>query len=113
MIWYEHLYLGESIPNKNAKIRRLKWKISHRAFLGNLYLIVLCRYGTGLLEIIPARELKQKCYPRQNLYVAGLAKGYQEALETAAAIVADVYKNTGGFGVKSFFGQHKKAGDGI
>lgn len=113
MIWYENLYIGESIPKKDAKIRRLKWKINHNKCLTNAFIIVLCRCGTNLLEIIPARELKQKCYPRQNLYVAGLAKGYQEALETAAAIVADVYKNTGGFGVKSFFGQHKKAGDGI
>ncbi len=111
MIWYENLYLGESIPKKAAKIRRLKWKITHNALLINTFIIVLCRYGTNLLEIIPVRELRQKCYPKQNLYIVGIAKGYDEALEIAAEIVTDVYKETGGFKVKHFFGQHEKAGD--
>ncbi len=111
MIWYENLYLGDSIPRKDAKIRRLKWKISHNALLMNTFIIVLCRYETSLLEIIPVRELRQKFYPKQNLYIVGIAKGYDEALETAARIVIDVYRKTGGFQVKRFFQQHKKAGD--
>ena len=80
MIWYENLYIGESIPKKNAKIRRLKWKIDHSKCLTNAFIIVLCRYGTNLLEIIPARELCQKAYPKRNLYVVGLARGYDDAL---------------------------------
>lgn len=114
MIWYENLYIGESIPKKDAKIRRIKWKIDHNAGLLNIYMIVLCRYPSGLLEIIPARELKQKYYPKRQLYVVGLAQGYHEALETAAQIVTDVYAHTGGFQVKSYLlsqrGQRKKAG---
>ncbi len=113
MIWYENLYIGERIPKKNAKIKRLKWKIDHNAGLVNIYIIVLCRYGTNLLEIIPSRELLQKHYPREGLYIVGLAKGYDEALETAAQIVSDVYKHTGGFQVKAYLlRQQKKAGDG-
>ncbi len=111
MIWYENLYIGESISRKPEKVKRLKWKINHHAYLCNLFIIVLCRYGTNLLEIIPARELKQRCYPKQDLFIVGIAKGYNEALETAAAIVVDVYKKTGGFAVKSFLLQQKKAGD--
>lgn len=111
MIWYENLYIGESIPKKNAKIRRLKWKIDHNTCLSNAYIIVLCRYGTNLLEIIPARELRQKAYPKRNLYVVGLAKGYEDALQTAAEIVADVYQKTGGFQIKRFILQQQKAGE--
>ena len=111
MIWYENLYIGESIPKKNAKIRRLKWKIDHSKCLTNAFIIVLCRYGTNLLEIIPARELCQKAYPKRNLYVVGLAKGYDDALKTAAEIVSDVYEKTGGFQVKRFILQQQKAGD--
>lgn len=112
MIWYENLYIGESIPKKNAKIRRLKWKIDHNTCFSNAYIIVLCRYGANLLEIIPVRELRQKAYPKRNLYVVGLAKGYADALETAAEIVTDVYKKTGGFQVKRFILQQQKAGEG-
>lgn len=111
MIWYENLYMGESIPKKGAKIRRLKWKINHNTCLSSVFIIVLCRQGTNLLEIIPARELRQKSYPKRNLYIVGLAKGYEEALETAAEIVVDVYKKTGGFQVKRFILQREQAGD--
>lgn len=113
MIWHENLYIGESIQDKDLKIRHLKWKINHNAFLPNIFIIVLCRYGTNLLEIIPVRELRQKHYPKQNLYIVGLAKGYHEALETAAAIINDVYKKTGGFEVKRCLLKAWKAGDSI
>ena len=111
MIWYENLYIGESIPKKDAKIRRLKWKINHNKCLTNAFIIVLCRCGTNLLEIIPARELCQSAYPKQNLYIVGLAAGYDDALKTAELIVSDVYQKTGGFQVKRFILQRQKAGD--
>ncbi len=110
MIWYENLYIGESISKKKAKIRRLKWKISHDKCFTNAFVIVLCRYENNLLEIIPARELRQKAYPKQNLYIVGLAKGYEDALETAAKIVTDVYKKTGEFQVKRYILQQKAGG---
>ena len=110
MIWYENLYIGESIPKKKTKIRRLKWKISRNSCLSNVFLIVLCRYETNLMEIIPARELCQKAYPKRNLYVIGLAKGYEDALATAAEIVTDVYKKTGGFEVKRYIMQQEAGG---
>lgn len=113
MIWHEKLYIGESIPKKKLKIKHLKWKIKHNAFLPNIFIIVLCRYGTNLLEIIPVWELRQKHYPKQNLYVVGLAKGYHEALETAAEIVIDVYKKTGGFDVKRCLYKQRKTGDSV
>lgn len=116
MIWYENLYIGDSIPRKEGKIRRIKWKIEHHAGQWNIYVIALCRYGTNLLEIIPARELLQKYYPRQSLYIVGLAKGYDEALETAARIIIDVYQHTGGFSVRHYIKKEidkpQKAGDG-
>ncbi len=112
MIWYENLYIGESIPKKNGKIKRLKWKINHNAKLVGIYLITLCQYGDNLLEIIPSLELLQKAYPKDELYVVGLAKGYDEALQTAARIVMDVYEHTGGFQVEKYLLRDTKAGDG-
>ena len=105
MIWYENLYIGESIPKKDAKIRRLKRKIEHRAGLPDIYIIILCRYGSGLL---------QKHYPVHRMYVVGLARGYKESLRTAADIVTDVYRQTGGFEIRGFvLKQKQKAGDRI
>lgn len=104
MIWHDDLYVGESIIHKTNKI---KWKICHNAGQLNIYVITLASNERNLLDIIPAQELMQKGYPKQNLYVVGLAKGYDEAVEVAASIVDLVYHKTGGFAIKSYLmGEH-------
>ncbi|MGN0142183.1 MAG: hypothetical protein ACI4AD_08135 [Roseburia sp.] len=99
MVWYEDLYVGESIIHKTNKI---KWKIRHNAGQIDIYVISLASNGKDLLDIIPSRELLQKAYPKRELYVVGLAKGYEEALTVAVSIVDEVYQQTGGFDVRSF-----------
>ncbi len=99
MRWYDDLYVGESIVHKTSKI---KWKILHNAGQIDIYVIALASNPANLLDIIPAQELMQKSYPKKNLYIVGLAKGYQEAIETATAIVNDVYEKTGTFAVSSY-----------
>lgn len=99
MTWHENLYVGESIVHKTNKI---KWKICHNAGQLSVYVITLASNEQNLLDIIPAQELMQKGYPKQDLYVVGLAKGYEEAVEVAASIVDEVYQATGTFGVRSY-----------
>lgn len=99
MTWYEDLYVGESIIHKTSKII---WKIRHNAGVLNIYVIALASNENNLLDIIPAHELLQKGYPKQQLYIVGLAKGYDEAVEVAAAIIAEVYQKTGTFAVRKY-----------
>lgn len=99
MIWYEKLYVGESIVHKTKKI---KWKICHNAGQLNIYVITLASNEHNLLDIIPAQELLQKGYPKRGLYIVGLAKGYEEAVEVAVSIVDEVYQATGTFAVRSY-----------
>lgn len=99
MIWHENLYVGESIVHKTNKI---KWKIHHNAGQVDIYIIALASNEKNLLDIIPSWELLQKGYPKQKLYIIGLAKGYEEAVEVAVSIVDMVYKKTGGFAIKSY-----------
>ena len=80
MKWYDDLYVGESIVHKTNKI---KWKIRHNAGQINIYVITLASGEKNLLDIIPSHELLQKGYPKKQLYVIGLAKGYDEAVEVA------------------------------
>lgn len=109
MRWYDDLYVGESIIHKKSKI---KWKILHNAGQINIYVITLASNPKNLLDIIPSQELLQKAYPKKDLYVVGLAKGYDEALEVAASIVDEVYQKTGGFAVADylFLKQKEKMG---
>ena len=73
MIWYKDLYVGESIVHKTKKV---KWKIMHNAGQIGIYVITLASNTQNLLDIIPSYELMQKGYPKKDMVVVGLAKGY-------------------------------------
>lgn len=110
MIWYEELYVGESIVHKTKKI---KWKILHNVGQLNIYVIAIASNKENLLDIIPSQELLQKGYPKKDLYVVALAKGYDEAIEVAASIVEETYRVTGAFRVEDYLnkkGRKKKEG---
>lgn len=102
MIWYDKLYVGESIVHKTKKI---KWKIMHNAGLIGIYVITLASNRQNLLDIIPSYELMQRGYPKREMVIVGLAKGYDEAVEVAASIVDEVYRNTGTFAVRTYLAE--------
>lgn len=99
MVWYKYLYADGGIE---AKTEKIKWKICHNAGQVNLYVIALSKSPGGLLEIISTVELMQKVYPKKELFIVGLARGYETARELAARIVLEVYEETGAFGVKEY-----------
>lgn len=99
MTWYKDLYAGESVVHKTKEI---KWKIRHNAGQLFVYVIALPSNKENLLDIIPARELMQRWYPKKNLHIIGLAGGYDEALTVAASIVDEVYRQTGTFAVREY-----------
>lgn len=99
MLWYKYLYVDEAIVRKQEKI---KWKIRHNAGQLNVYVVSLSNGESNLLEIISTLELMQKHYPKKGMFVVGLAKGYENALELAAGIVMDVFEKTGEFNVKEY-----------
>lgn len=102
MIWYDKLYVGESIVHKTKKI---KWKIMHNAGQIGIYVITLASNRQNLLDIIPSYELMQRGYPKREMVIVGLAKGYNEAVEVAASIVDEVYRNTGTFAVRTYLAE--------
>ena len=92
MKWYDNLYVGESIKGKE---KRIKWKIEHNAGTLSIFVIALSSNPDNLLDMIPAKELMQKAYPKEQLEIIGLAKGYEEGLELITRIVDEVYQSTG------------------
>ncbi len=107
MTWHDDLYVGESIVHKTKKI---KWKICHNAGQPGIYVITLASNEKNLLDIIPSQELLQRGYPKRGLYVAGLAKGYEEAVQVAVSIIDEVYRATGGFAVADYLRNHRREG---
>lgn len=110
MIWYDKLYVGESIVHKTNMV---KWKIRHNAGQINIYVIALPSNRANLLDIIPAQELMQKAYPKKNLYIVGLAKGYDEAIELAASIVDEVYRQTGAFAITDYLMKKRREREAV
>ena len=106
MKWYDDLYVGESIVHKTSKI---KWKIRHNAGQIDIYVVTLASNPANLLDIIPAQELLQKAYPKKDLFVIGLAKGYTEAVDIVVSIIDEVYRQTGAFAVKDYLLQKGRA----
>jgi len=47
----------------------------------------------------------QKEYPKKDMVIVGLAKGYDEAVEVAASIIDEVYRSTGTFAVRTYLAE--------
>lgn len=100
MIWYKAFYAGESIEHKKEKV---KWKILHNAGQLDIYVIALSSNPENLLDIISAKELMQKSYPKKDMLVIGVDKGYDNAIELAGNIIMDVFRKTGSLNVRDYF----------
>ena len=105
MIWYDDLYLSENIEKKADKI---KWKITHNAGMLHMYVISLPQNNDSLLEIISTKELMQRYYPKKNLVIVGIAKGYEEAVTMAATIVVETMNSLGSTNVKQYLKEKRK-----
>lgn len=105
MIWYDKLYVSENIEKKTEKI---KWKIQHNAGLLQMYVITLPQNEENLLEIISTKELMQKNYPKKNLVVVGIAKGYEQAVTVAATIIIETMNELGSTNVKKYLSKRRK-----
>lgn len=105
MKWYRKLYVGE-----NAKKDRFKfvWKVKHRKMVWEGYVIVLASNEQNLLDIIPVSELLQSYYQEREMFIIGIAKGYQESLEVTRNIVDEVYQKTGGFHIRNYVLEKQK-----
>ena len=99
MRWYRKLYVGETAKKDGGRmVARVKCRRPQR----NAYLITLASNEANLLDIYPANTMLWKHFYRPELLVVGIAKGYEEAVELACHIVAEVYTDTGGFDVRSY-----------
>ncbi len=92
MYWFHNLYLGESIEKKAKRIQR---KIENGKLTISAYIITFPSNPSNLLDIIPAREILQKGYPKDDLTIVGLAGGRDEAISLVEHIVQECLDETG------------------
>ncbi len=99
MRWYRSLFVGTTAEKtKNQIVEKLN---SNKPQL-NVFVLTLPSNEKNLLDIFPSNILLQPYYKKQDYFVVGLAKGYEEALEVMTQIIMDTYNETGGFHVKEY-----------
>lgn len=101
MIWYDDLFIGESIRTRSKK--RIVRRLNRRIILRTEYLLTIASNPDNLIDIISLRIVRQRYYPRKDLAVIGLAGNYEEALILAGEIVSSIYAVRGDFNLREFF----------
>lgn len=100
MIWYDDLFVGESIsPRKKKRIIR---RLRRRSPFNSAYVLTLASNPDNLIDIIQAKELCQRYYPRRRMVVIGLAGDYAEAMQLAGNIIYGIYCAQGDFELRRF-----------
>lgn len=87
MFWYESVYLSESVLGNEKQIID---KINNGSFFVKAYLVCLSSNNKNLFDIINARELCQKGYPKHKLHIIGICKTKYEAIELVAGFVQEM-----------------------
>lgn len=107
MKFYRYLYLGEGLDRKKKKVlRRLE---AGKLNIG-LYIITLPRQEKNQLEIYQSSLLLQRDFPKKDLFVVGIVKGYEEALELVEEITKEVYNVTEGADIRSYILKKEQEG---
>lgn len=99
MEFYKHLYIGEGLEKKIDKIRR---KLEAGKLQPPLQLITLAQNPQNHLEIFESVLLLQPSYPKEEQFVVGITKSYEEALEFVEKLVQNVYNETKSTDVRSY-----------
>lgn len=101
MRWYRELYTG---PNAGENIQRIRKKASDGQWMAGVYYITLASVPGSLLDIFHNGMLRQPLFLNaQCMDVIGVAQGRMEALRLAEQIIWELYQETGGFDIRSYF----------
>ena len=99
MKYYKHLYLSEGLEKKKDKIIQ---KIEARKILPGIFLVTLAPDEKNQLEIHRYLLLLQPVFHRENLFVVGISKDYEGALELVEEITQEVYNKTKSADIRSY-----------
>lgn len=94
------LYLGEGI--KGQKLDKIKRKLIDKPLLAGVYILVLSHNPVDQLEILDSKLLIQRFYERHELYVVGIAKDREEALNLVEQIAQECLDSRGDCKLKEY-----------
>ena len=96
---YYALYMDEKIRRQKEEILQ---NIQNDKWQFEKYLITLAKNAKNHLEIYHSVLLIQKAIPQEDLFLVGIAGGYEEALELVEKITQEVYDATKGTDIRNY-----------
>lgn len=99
MKYYKHLYLSEGLEKKKDKIIQ---KIEAGKILPGIFLVTLAPDEKNQLEIHRYILLLQPVFHREELFVVGISKDYEGALELVEEITQEVYNKIKSADIRSY-----------
>lgn len=88
--WFENLYMDEKV--KRRKKHCMKRVESGKLLKKSYTVIALASNEEALFDIIESREFFFRHYQRSEIYIAGLASGYDSALELLSQMLKDSFE---------------------
>lgn len=109
--FYCDLYVSECWREKKGKIIK---KLKENRLAPEVYVVTLSQGSQNQLEFFSGILLKQHVFKNTELFVVGLAAGYDEALSVIKTITEQVYHETADADIRQFIlkrqEEYEKAG---
>lgn len=99
--WYNNLYLA---PSVRAFRHTIRYEMKYRKVPIGYFFIALPEADGDLFDIWGSEQIKLPWRKKEQIDIVGVAGSLSEAKELAAAIICEVYKETGGFDVRAYLG---------
>lgn len=102
---YKNLYVSESLKEKKEKIIN---KLCSGKYPLTVYLLALIEEGENQMEFFSASMLWQKMVAEDDLFVVGIASGYDDAVYLVKDIAEEVYEETGGLDIRAYIREREE-----
>ena len=97
--FYCDLYVSQGWQKKKTKIMKL---LCRKKLHPSVYLVALAQGEQNQLEIFSSILLRQHVFDNSEIFVTGLADGYDEALFLVEQLADKVYRETGTADLRRF-----------
>ena len=107
MRFYKYLYVQEQLEKKKEKIIT---KLEQKKVLLSCHIIALASNPKNQLDIYSSKYLFQPGFPTDDLFVVGIVKSHEDAIEFVENLVKDVYNETKRTDVRSYILEKEQEG---
>lgn len=100
IVWANNL---QSSEKTEKAIRRIKRRVQYGRFLRQIYCITIPQNTQNVMDIVVAKDLKQRPYCDMTIKIIGVARGEGAAKELVRRMVEEMYLKTGGFDAEQYY----------